>query len=62
MTPMHAACLIGDYKTCRILLEAGANMQQKDIKGFLPIHYAVINDHDELLTLFNEHHKIDIFD
>lgn len=27
MTPMHAACLIGDYKTCRILLEAGANMQ-----------------------------------
>lgn len=43
MTPLHIASLHGYTDCVKVLLDAGALPNEKDIKNKLPIHYAVSN-------------------
>jgi len=62
MTPLHAACLIGNPQICEVLIESGAEMFRYDFKRFLPIHYAVIKDHVILIRHFFMKHKLNLLD
>ena len=64
MTPLHAACLSGDVQIVDLLIKHGADVFIKDYKQFLPLHYAVVKDHIQVLRYLytNKDNKINIFD
>jgi len=62
MSPLHIACLLGDIKMCETLISCSAELIKYDQKGFLPIHYAIVKDHEPLIRYFIEVQKIKIFD
>ena len=52
ITPLHAACLSGNVKIVDTLIKNGADILKRDIKQFLPLHYAVVKDHVVVLIYF----------
>ena len=53
-TALHAACLRGQYKMTKLLLEAGADEQAKQSSGYTPLHYACLNDRPGCVRLLLE--------
>lgn len=47
---------------CVALLQCGAEFLKHDVKRFLPIHFAVLKDHTDLLRHFVQNENIKIFD
>jgi ankyrin repeat protein len=41
-TALHAVCINGNLKLFKLLTENGARIDAQDIKGMMPIHYAII--------------------
>ena len=62
MTALHISCLIGNISMCAALLQCGADFLKSDLQRFLPIHYAVIKDHTDLIRYFVQNQNIKIFD
>ena len=60
MIPLHAACLNGNGNILKELLKAGnqgyniADLAKKDIKNMIPIHFAIIKDHAEILRYLHQ--------
>jgi ankyrin repeat protein len=53
--PVHAAGAAHDHETMRLLLEAGADPNQRQQGGFVPLHEAARSDDVELTRLLLEH-------
>jgi len=58
-TPLNAACVIGNAAIVRLLLEAGANPNDKSDDGMTPLFSVMVNDHIECLELLLKF-KVDI--
>ncbi|CAG0900228.1 unnamed protein product, partial [Cyprideis torosa] len=55
LTPLHWAAGWGLADACKSLLRAGAPWNVPDSDGLLPLHYASIHDHSEVVSLFLDH-------
>jgi ankyrin repeat protein len=53
--PLHSACARGDFECARALLEAGANANIAQQRGYTPLHSAAHLDDYELASLLLEH-------
>ena len=59
-TPLISAISRGHFDVVQLLIESGADLMQKDSKGFLPHHHAMFKSSLETLTLLKEK-GVDIF-
>ena len=50
-SPLHAASQLGHLEICRILVEAGANLDSKDLLDETPLHKASGGGHIKILEL-----------
>lgn len=50
-TPLNAACVTGNATITKLLLQAGANPNNKDGDGMSPLYSIMLNDHVECLEL-----------
>jgi ankyrin repeat protein len=63
MAPLHAACIVGNIEICNILISSGAELTKSfDFKRFLPVHYAIVKDHEALICYFFEKLKLKLLD
>lgn len=62
MSPLHAACLVGNLEICNALIQAGADVMKFDFKKFLPLHYAVVKDHSAVIAYFFEKLKLKLLE
>jgi ankyrin repeat protein len=53
--PVHAASAAHDHETMRMLLDAGADPNQRQQGGFVPLHEAAHTDDVEMARLLLEH-------
>ena len=53
--PVHAASAAHDHETMRLLLEAGADPNQRQQGGFVPLHEAARTDDVEMARLLLDH-------
>jgi ankyrin repeat protein len=53
--PVHAASAAHDHETMKLLLEAGADSNQRQRGGFVPLHEAAHTDDVEMARLLLEH-------
>ena len=53
--PVHAAAAAHDHETMRLLLEAGADPNQRQQGGFVPLHEAAHGDDVEMARLLLSH-------
>jgi ankyrin repeat protein len=53
--PVHAASAAHDHRTMRLLLEAGADPNQRQQGGFVPLHEAAHTDDVEMARLLLDH-------
>lgn len=61
ITPLHEAVSVQSIKMIKYLLEHDADINAKTLNGYLPIHYAAINNNLEIcLLLFKENFDITI--
>ncbi len=61
MTPLHIAIFRGYTTVARVLLEAGSNPNQQDIRGLSSIHLAAIRGNIEMVLLLT-HADLDLRD
>lgn len=47
-TPLHVACYNGQDVVVNELIDSGANVNQKNEKGFTPLHFAAASTHGAL--------------
>lgn len=63
MSPLHAACIVGNIEVCDLLVKSGAELiKSLDFKKFLPVHYAVVKDHEALICYFFEKLKLKLLE
>ena len=63
MSPLHAACIVGNIEVCDLLVKSGAELTKSlDFKKFLPVHYAVVKDHEALICYFFEKLKLKLLE
>jgi len=58
-TPLHWACLNGMADAVRVLLQSGANPNDRSIDGKTGLHYAVINKHNQVVSILLSDPRID---
>ena len=54
-TPLHILAIQGDIEGCRLLLEAGAEVDYPGEQGFTALHEAVSQGHPEIVKLLLEY-------
>jgi ankyrin repeat protein len=59
MTALHAACINGNKVHLDILVRAKGELKSTDIKQMMPVHYAVVLDHAQILQ--NMHLNRDLY-
>mmetsp|Transcript_12426 Transcript_12426/g.1860 ORF Transcript_12426/g.1860 Transcript_12426/m.1860 type:complete len:81 (-) Transcript_12426:1026-1268(-) len=60
-TPLHIACIKGYYGIAKLLINAGADIDQTDIDFYTPLHHAVENSHCKIVRLILKHNpKVDV--
>lgn len=50
-TALHEACRHSELKLCRMLLEAGANLQARNIYGIQPFFVAAQHGHVKIIRM-----------
>ena len=50
-TPLRGAAIMGEYEPARILIEAGADVNMKDLVGKTPLDYATAEGYDDIVEL-----------
>jgi len=60
-TLLHMACDRGDLTSVNFLLQAGADVEAKDIQGLTPLAYALMNDHEAIAGLLVAQARADLF-
>lgn len=56
-TAFHLSCMQGHEKVTSVLIDKGVDMNCKDRLGYLPVHYACIYGHLDILKLLKNHHE-----
>ncbi|XP_078360679.1 uncharacterized protein LOC144645086 isoform X3 [Oculina patagonica] len=51
-SPLHLAAEMGRTEVCKVLLDLRADGSVADSKDMIPVHYAALNDRDEIVELF----------
>ncbi|XP_014670719.1 PREDICTED: rabankyrin-5-like [Priapulus caudatus] len=59
-TPLHLACQWGQELVVHSLLEQGANVNIRDAEGKTPIHIAISNQHQVIISLLLLHPGLDL--
>ncbi|KAL3071170.1 hypothetical protein niasHT_038440 [Heterodera trifolii] len=54
MTPLILATSLEKIEIVRLLLDAGANRNIQDKEGKIALDYAVLSDHDGLISLLED--------
>lgn len=54
-TPLHILAIQGDIEGCRLLLEAGAEVDYPGEQGYTALHEAVHQGHTEIVKLLLEY-------
>jgi len=52
--PLHIAAMNGDTERAKLLIEGGANVNEKDAGGSTPMAYAICNSHPEIVDLLKD--------
>ncbi|KAL5275286.1 ANKLE1.2 family protein [Megaselia abdita] len=55
MTPMHISAMYGRIHIFNLLLEKGGNVNQEDALCRIPIHYAIFEEHFEIVKRIQSH-------
>lgn len=55
MTPMHLSAMYGNLEIFELLLERGGNVNQADCLNRLPIHYAIFEEHFDIVKRIQNH-------
>ena len=55
ITPLHEACLSGNIKIVKTLLEYGASVHSKDYEGDTPLHMACGSGNLEVVQTLLQH-------
>ncbi|XP_011309262.1 rabankyrin-5 [Fopius arisanus] len=59
-TPLHLCCQWGLEQVVQTLVEHGANVNARDAEGKTPIHVAIQNQHEQIISLLLCHPSIDL--
>ncbi|XP_022786816.1 serine/threonine-protein phosphatase 6 regulatory ankyrin repeat subunit A-like isoform X3 [Stylophora pistillata] len=51
-SPLHLAAEYGRLEVCKVLLDLRADANVADSKDMIPVHYAALNDREEVVELF----------
>ena len=54
-TPLHVFAVRGDYRACKCLVDAGADLNVPGEHGYTPLHEAVHQGHVAIVELFLQH-------
>lgn len=50
-TALRTAAIFGEYDAAKLLIDAGADVNMKDIVGKTPLDYAIENGHEDIVDL-----------
>lgn len=59
-SPLHLCCQWGLTKVLQTLIDHGANVNVIDFENKTPLHHAIQNQHDEIITILLFHPSIDL--
>ena len=54
MTALHWACKLGQFKLAKQLIDFKSDIDAEDLVGRRPLHFALINNHQDLVKLLLE--------
>ena len=57
--PLHEAAALGLYTVCRLLLDAGADVNVRDGRECTPLHYAAARQNQKLIALLLSRGAVD---
>ena len=57
--PLHDAAFLGLYTVCRLLLDAGADVNVRDGRECTPLHYAAARQNQKLIALLLSRGAVD---
>ena len=57
--PLHDAAFLGLYTVCRLLLDAGADVNALHGDTYTPLHYAANRSHQKIIALFLSRGAVD---
>ncbi|XP_069982534.1 rabankyrin-5 isoform X2 [Penaeus vannamei] len=60
MTPLHLCCSWGLENTVQTLLEHGAKVNARDAENKTPLHHAIENGHNPIISLLLSHPALDL--
>lgn len=55
LTALSMAAKAGNYACCNLLLRHGASAFIQDMQGYLAIHHAVLQNHENVIDVFRDH-------
>lgn len=59
-SPLHLCCQWGLTKVLQTLIDHGANVNSVDVDNKTPLHTAIDNQHDEIISILLRHPSIDL--
>ncbi|KAI9666725.1 MAG: Glycerophosphocholine phosphodiesterase [Alyxoria varia] len=54
-TPLFVACVDGQFELVKLLVDAGANVDRKDVSGWTAIEHAALRGHIEITRFLEKH-------
>lgn len=61
-TPLIYACSKNDYEKCKLLIDAGADVNKFDDNGRTALHYATFNINTNMIKILLEKNALPMFD
>ena len=56
-TPLHWAAALNNVDMVKLLLESGAAVDTKDLRGYTPLNYAIRKQHPEVVKVFEQFNR-----